>query len=210
MKTSALLSRLPTRLIAAVGIATLAVAAALMPHPAAAQDVINLKGAEAQKTLQTLLARAKANPTDVAAHKSAGILLHQINRATPTADGVEQGERLLKAASQADPGDAETQAWLGSIVTMKALFETDPGKQTFLVKLGTRSMDSAIQRAPENLIVRLVRANNSMELPAFLNRTRFAVEDFERYIALCASRTCPADELQAARGGLAAANKRGG
>ena len=205
----------PARLVrsfqALLGGALIATALAAVPARsavAAVPDVINLEGAPAKKALDELRAHLQSAPTDAQALKATGILLHQMSRRTPNKEQVDEGEKLLKQATQAEPKDVEALAWLGSIVTMKALFETDPGKQTFFVKLGTRSMDSAVTQAPDNLVVRLVRANNSMELPPFLKRTRFAVEDFDRYIALCQSAQCPAAEVNNARNALALAKKR--
>jgi hypothetical protein len=195
-------------LVACALLASALVATAVSSAATAVPDVINLEGAQAKKALDELRARLQAAPTDAQALKATGILLHQMSRRTPNKEQVEEGEKLLKQATQAEPKDAEALAWLGSIVTMKALFETDPGKQTFFVKLGTRSMDSAVTQAPDNLVVRLVRANNSMELPPFLKRTRFAVEDFDRYLALCQSAQCPAAEVNSARTALALAKKR--
>jgi hypothetical protein len=172
-----------------------------------ARDVINLKGAEARTALGELQVQLAKAPGDFEANKSAGILLHQMSRSSPDKARVEEGEKYLKQASQLNPKDHETAAWLGSIITMKALFEGDPGKQTYFVKLGARAMDGAVQQAPDNLIVRLVRANNSLELPPFLKRSRFAVEDFQHYLALCERQTCPAAEVSVARTSLKAAQK---
>jgi tetratricopeptide (TPR) repeat protein len=181
--------------------------AALAAAHAKSVDVINVKGAEARAALESFQGRLKSNPDDVEALKSAGILLHQMARAKPNKTQVEQGEAYLKKAVQLDPKDVQTTAWLGSITTMKALFETDPGKQTFFVKVGSRAMDQAVQRDPDNLVVRLIRANNSMELPPFLKRTQFAVEDYGRYLALCQRQSCARGEVDEAKQKLAAAQK---
>jgi hypothetical protein len=126
-----------------------AVAAALVASTVAARDVINLTGAEARAALAQYRSELTHNPQDFDALKSAGVLLHQMSRSSPTKDQVEEGERYLKQAAQVNPKDPETAAWLGSLTTMKALFESDPGKQTFWVKFGSRLMDSAVQQDPE-------------------------------------------------------------
>ena len=182
-------------------------AAAAAAHAGAQRDVINLKGNEARAALTELQAQLKAAPADFEANKSAGIVLHQISRSAPDKAQVELGEKYLKQASQVNPQDAETAAWLGSITTMKAIFETDPGKQTFFVKLGARAMDTAVAQAPDNLVVRLVRANNSIELPPFLKRSRFAIDDYQHYLALCEKQACPASEVTAAKTNLKLAQK---
>lgn len=174
---------------------------------AMARDVFNLQGAEARTALTELQATLKKAPTDFEANKDAGIVLHQLSRQKPDKAMVEQGERYLKQASVAKPDDPETKAWLGSITTMKALFETDPGRQTLYVKLGARAMDSAVVAAPDNLVVRLVRANNSLELPPFLKRSRFAVEDYGHVLQLCSRQACPPEEVTAAKKNLQTAKQ---
>jgi hypothetical protein len=172
-----------------------------------ALDVVNLSGKEAALALEQLQGELKKSPNDFESLKSAGILLHQMSRATPNKEQVELGDKYLKQASQIKPTDAETKAWQGSITTMKALFETDPGKQTFFVKLGTRAMDAAIQQDPENQVVRLIRGNNSLALPPFLKRTQFAVEDFQKYLSLCSKQKCPPPVVEDAKQKIAQAQK---
>ena len=60
---------------------------------------------------------------------------------------------------------------------------------------------------PDDPILRLIRGHNSMELPTFLKRTRFAVEDFEHYLSLCEATQCPPRELTLAQTRLEAARK---
>ncbi|CAI8936659.1 tetratricopeptide repeat protein [Methylocaldum szegediense] len=182
------------------------VLASISAHGLAA-NVIYLKGAEAKDALAKYEAALRQNPDDFEALKSAGIILHQLSRAEPDKQRVETAEQYLKKAQKLHPEDQEVVGWLGSVITMKALFETDPGKQTFFVKSGTRLLDKAVQKDPDNLVVRLTRAYNSMELPVFLKRTSFAVVDFKHYLALCESRECPAEQLADARGKLAEAEK---
>lgn len=183
----------------------------LMSFGAAAVEppaVFDLQGAEAQAALSRNVARLQASPDDFEALKNAGILLHQMNRHDqPDKDRVAQGEAYLKKAAQLREGDAQVAAWLGSITTMKAIFENDPGKQMFYVKQGSRYMDGAVQKAPEDMVVRLTRAYNSLELPAFLQRTRFAVEDFKVYLDWCGRHACPAGQVAQARDKLKVAEK---
>lgn len=174
---------------------------------AQARDVINLSGTEARTALEQIQGELKTSPNDFESLKSAGIILHQMSRAKPNKEQVELGEKYLKQANQIKPTDAETKAWLGSIITMKAIFETDPGKQTFFVKLGSRSMDGAVQQEPDNTIVRLVRATNSVELPPFMKRSQFAVEDYKQYLVLCGKQSCPAPAVEDAKEKLKLAQK---
>ncbi len=172
----------------------------LLVTSGASAGVSDLRGAEAEQALAGLRATIKGEPDNFEALRDAGIILHQLARVETTReDLVADGEDYLQRARKLHPDDLHTQAWLGSITTMKARFVSDPGKQTFFVKLGTRMMDRAIRQAPDDPVLRLIRGHNSMEVPVFLKRTRFALEDFEHYLALCERRTCPDHEVEQAR-----------
>lgn len=164
-----------------------------------AKELWELSDEEARAALGPLAAQLARTPDDVEALKASGILRHQIARGDPERQDVELAERDLKRARELSPDDQEIAAWLGSVTTMKATFETDPGRQTLWVKVGTKLMDAAVKAAPDNLVVRLVRANNSIELPAFLRRARYGVEDFGYYLDACAKRPCPASRVEEAR-----------
>lgn len=172
-----------------------------------AEAVFDLRGDAAQSRLNELRATLKADANNTQALKEAGIILHQLNRGAPDKKLVEEGEKYLKLAVRNAADDVETLAWLGSITTMKAQFDTDPGRQTFFVKSGSQKMDSAVRKAPDNQVVRLTRAYNSLEIPPFLKRTRFAVEDFQHYLKLCEQQTCADKDVAAAKQGLEQAQK---
>jgi hypothetical protein len=174
---------------------------------ALAEAVFDLRGEAAQTRLETLRTQLKSDANNTQALKDAGIILHQLNRAAPDKKRVEEGEKYLKQAARNAADDMETLAWLGSITTMKAQFDTDPGRQTFFVKSGSQKMDTAVRKAPDNRIVRLTRAYNSLEIPPFLKRTRFAVEDFQHYLKLCEQQNCPEKDVAAANAGLAKAQQ---
>jgi hypothetical protein len=174
---------------------------------ALAEAVFDLRGEAAQAHLETLRTQLKSDANNTRALKDAGILLHQLNRTAPDKQRVEEGEKYLKQAARNAADDMETLAWLGSITTMKAQFDTDPGRQTFFVKSGSQKMDTAVRKAPDNHIVRLTRAYNSLEIPPFLKRTRFAVEDFQHYLKLCEQQSCPEKDVAAAKEGLAKARQ---
>jgi hypothetical protein len=57
------------------------------------------------------------------------------------------------------------------------------------------------------LVVRLTRAYNSLEIPPFLKRTRFAIEDFQHYLKLCEQQTCAEKDITAAKQGLVTAQQ---
>ena len=173
-----------------------------------AKEPWELNAAEARAALGPINAELTRTPDKVEALNTSGILLHQIARKAPQRDDVELAERQLKRAHELSPADHEIASWLGSVITMKALFETDPGRQTLWVKVGTKMMDAAVKAVPDTLVVRLVRANNSIELPAFLRRARFGVEDFNYYISACARQSCGDAQIEEARQKLKVAQQR--
>jgi len=171
-----------------------------------ADSLIDLRGDAAREKLNELRIEISDKPDKISALKNAGIILHQLSRLKPIKDDIYEAEKYLKIVTKSDRDDNEALAWQGSVITMKAQFETDPGKQTFYVKSGSIKMDKAIKRDPDNTIVRLTRAYNSLEIPPFLKRTRFAVIDFEYYLALCErTKECTDDYISSAKMGLAKA-----
>ncbi len=172
-----------------------------------ATEIQDLRGDAAYAALSQYEAKIKQNPNNFDALKSAGIILHQLNRSHAVQEQINKAENYLKRAIAIQSQDLESQAWLGSVITMKALFESNPGKKTFFVKMGTRMLDKAVKRAPDNTVVRLTRAYNSMELPVFLMRTKFAVEDFKHYLNLCKTQSCPENYVADAKASLTKAKK---
>lgn len=104
---------------------------------------------------------------------------------------VDKAENYLKSAVKTDPQDYELMATHGSVLAMKAAFEKSSMRQMMYVKKGTRKMDRAIKKDPDNIGARLQRGNNSLGLPVFLKRTHFAQKDFEHVLSLVGSKKGP-------------------
>ncbi len=86
---------------------------------------------------------------------------------------LEKFERILES----DPENMEALVFFGSASTLKA---RDVGifQRMRWVRQGVEAMDRAFETAPNNISVRIVRAVNSYQLPAFLGRRKVADEDF--------------------------------
>ncbi|NQU64836.1 MAG: hypothetical protein HQ517_11235 [SAR324 cluster bacterium] len=97
---------------------------------------------------------------------------------------VEKAERYLNPAVKENPGDYELMATHGSVLAMKAAFEKSSTRQMMYVKKGTRKMDRALKKDPDNIGALLQRGNNSLGLPIFLKRTHFAQKDFKHILDL--------------------------
>ncbi|BBM03084.1 hypothetical protein [Microbulbifer sp. GL-2] len=83
----------------------------------------------------------------------------------------------LKELLDSDP---ELNAALGSTISFRSSFYTDQlAKLSLFSRKGNRIMDRAVKQAPFNLGARLQRGISCANMPAFLRRARYAVEDLE-------------------------------
>ncbi len=105
---------------------------------------------------------------------------------------VHKAEKYLSKAGKIFPKNYELMASHGSVLTMMAQFETKTGKQLKYVKQGTRKMDRAAKKDPKNVMVLMQRANNALNLPAFLNRAHFAQKDFKTVLNIVGNHNGPA------------------
>lgn len=108
-----------------------------------------------------------------------------------TKETVEKAEQYLKPAVKANPGDYELMATYGSVIAMKAQFEKSSIRQMMYMKRGTRKMDRAVKKDPDNIGALLQRGNNSLRLPVFLKRTHIAQKDFKHILELVGDRKGP-------------------
>jgi tetratricopeptide (TPR) repeat protein len=69
-------------------------------------------------------------------------------------------------------------------LTIKAYYEWFPLFKLLYLNQGIKELDEAVNIAPEDITVRMIRANNSLALPAFTKRIDIAISDFEYLIKL--------------------------
>jgi hypothetical protein len=170
--------------------------------------LVDLPSEQVIAKIGELQQKVKADSNDLVKVRELGILLHIHNEEKRIPAEVEAGIRLLKKITKADAKDYEAKAWLGSLITMQAEYETNPGKRTFYVKLGSREMDAAIKALPDDIPIRLIRGYNSLTLPPFLERNRFAIEDFQFILDFCKKSTCQEKRMGEASKGLEKAKAR--
>ncbi|MFQ5901439.1 MAG: hypothetical protein ACE5IH_07780 [Thermodesulfobacteriota bacterium] len=160
---------------------------------AEAIDFNRLYGLRDKKELEEIIRDAsdaiKENPSDKDNLKVLGIAYHNLGilevKGAPT-----KGVEYLEKAYQLSPDDYEILAYLGSAKTMVARDSWNVITKVSQVNKGANMMDKAVRKAPENIAVRMVRANNSLALPKFFNRRHLARRDFlaiERLIGKDAS-----------------------
>jgi tetratricopeptide (TPR) repeat protein len=122
--------------------------------------------------------RLDQNPSDYEALRNLGIVYHDMAIRDSKACG-KKAVRHLEQAHQKKPDDSVVLCYLGSSYTILAKDASDLSQQSKDVNKGIETMDKAVNKDPDNLTVRLIRANNSKGLPRFLNRRSTAYEDFE-------------------------------
>ena len=78
-----------------------------------------------------------------------------------------------------DPDDPEVMAYRGSLELLEAGKTWAVWRKYDLSKEGIALLDAAVERAPENLEVRFVRAATTRNLPAFFNRAQQSKDDLK-------------------------------
>ncbi|MFA0810187.1 hypothetical protein [Microbulbifer epialgicus] len=93
---------------------------------------------------------------------------------------VELLEGKITQLLKSQDNDSELSAALGSAISFRSSFYTDQlAKLSLFSRRGNRIMDRAVKQAPFDLGARLQRGISCANMPAFLRRARYAVEDLE-------------------------------
>jgi len=139
-----------------------------------------LAGTMDRQTLETEITRIKvAGETieEIERIKRLGIAWHNLS-VLEVRGASDEADKWLKKAFDASPTDYEVMAYYGSARTMVARDSWNVVTKVSSTNKGIALMDKAVRKAPDNIIVRLVRANNSLALPEFFDRRSKAREDF--------------------------------
>nr|VFK17315.1 MAG: hypothetical protein BECKLPF1236B_GA0070989_11148 [Candidatus Kentron sp. LPFa] len=139
-----------------------------------------LAGTMDRKVLETEIARIEAagEAIDETEHlKRLGIAWHNLS-VIEVGGASEQADKWLKKASGAAPTDYEVMAYYGSARTMVGRDSWNVLTKMSATNKGIAIIDKAIRQVPDNVIVRMVRANNSLALPEMFKRKSKARKDF--------------------------------
>jgi tetratricopeptide (TPR) repeat protein len=128
--------------------------------------------------LAALEEQLKGDPKNTALLFKVGDLCHD-EGARDNAKAVLLAEKYFRRLLALDEKNAKGMALLGSVLTMRARDAFWPKTRLDYVKHGLKTMDAAVQLAPDDADVRLVRALNNIEMPNFLKRDEIARNDFE-------------------------------
>ena len=92
-------------------------------------------------------------------------------------EAVESAIEMLTVLNRADPENAEVIAYLGSSYALVARDETGWLARWHNGRKGLKFLDQALERAPKNFTVRMVRAWVYREMPTFLGYADDAIEE---------------------------------
>jgi len=127
--------------------------------------------------------RLDQNPSDYEALRGLGTVYHSM-ALKDSKTYAKKAAQYLEKAHQKRIDDNVVLCYLGSAYTLLAKGAGDPMDQMSYVNKGVEYMDKAVRKDPDNITIRLTRANNSKALPKFLNRQPIAYEDFEHLAGL--------------------------
>ena len=121
----------------------------------------------------TLIAIATPGPTATLAE---AIALHDAAR-DGDEEAVEPAIEMLTVLNRADPENVEVIAYLGSSYALVARYETGWFARWHNGRKGLKFLDHALERAPKNFTVRMVRAWVYGAMPTFLGYADDAIEE---------------------------------
>ena len=121
----------------------------------------------------------EVDPDDRDALLAEGIRLHDL--AVRGARHVAaKALELIKAAFERDMDDPVARAYYGSAIALAVKDETDTSAMFSQVIQGMIHLNTAVKRAPDNLVVRKLRGYLCFKLPeTMFHLTKTAIEDFE-------------------------------
>ncbi len=91
---------------------------------------------------------------------------------------IEKGIRCFDRALMLDSTNAVALAYRGSLWTMQARNSWWPPNKMKFLKRGGEELDRAVEIAPDNVMVRLIRGINGLGLPEYADRLQTSLEDF--------------------------------
>lgn len=88
---------------------------------------------------------------------------------------VEDARNYLRQAAKMDPHNAQTVAWMGALRCIEAKVRQAKG----YVREGLSQLDRAVEMAPDDLVVRMVRGSVGVEVPREYNKVDAGLADLD-------------------------------
>ena len=125
----------------------------------------------------------REEPENIVILLKLGILYHNLG-VEGDKKAVKRARNLFEKLLELEPQNAEALAWYGSVLTLRGRDVLFPVSKLSYVNNGIEKMDKAVELAPDNISVRMIRANNSLNLPGVFHRIEIAITDFEHLLTL--------------------------
>jgi len=161
-----------------IGIIFLSISASCYAE-VALQQIYGLRDKEIlQDFIQKTENEIRATSSNIQKFKMIGIAYH--NLATlKVKDADRKAVVYLQKAYFLSPNDDEVQAYFGSAITMIGRDSWNVLTKIDTVNKGIKMIDAAVVRMPDSIVIRMVRANNSLDLPDIFKRKEIAKKDFQ-------------------------------
>lgn len=130
-----------------------------------------------QQSIKDLQTQVAHTPHDIKALLDLGIAYHSEGVAG-NKEAVKEGFACFDTVLALDPTNAVALAYRGSLWTMRGRDAWWPFTKMSDVDKGIDEMDKAVDLAPDNVSVRLIRGINSVHLPSMFKRLGTALTDF--------------------------------
>lgn len=114
--------------------------------------------------------------------KKEAIALHDLAIEKVNTRASSKAFSLFKSLADTVADDYVLLAYLGSCLTMKARDSWNLLTKMSDLHQGIALLDNAVKLDSDNIEIRLIRINNSMELPSFTGRIKMAKDDLQ-YLA---------------------------
>ncbi len=102
-------------------------------------------------------------------------------------DTIDAQINRYEAKVKSNHGDQLARAYLGSAHALRAKASLWPPAKIKHIRKGQSLMDEAVQQAPHDPRVRMIRAIGSYKVPKRFGRRKIALTDFEKLIPIAAS-----------------------
>ncbi len=135
-----------------------------------------------QDNVKDLEGVLEQKPNDVETLMKLGKIYHDQGVAGND-DAVDKGFACYDKVLALDPSNAVALVYRGSLWTLRARDAWWPFTKMKDVDKGIDEMDKAVDLAPDNVTVRLVRGINSVQLPSMFHRLSIGLKDFEYLIS---------------------------
>jgi len=177
-------SRFPRALLVSLGLIALAAPCLLAGDTAVPASPAEIA---AEKTTRATLEKAlAADPQNLALRIQLGEVLSDLG-AFGDKNASDAAVKLFELLHQESPQDAVILADYGNARTIYAQYAS-VFTQLNWVHGGFDDLDAAVKAAPDNAGIRITRALNSSQVPAFLKREQIARDDFAWLLARIHSR----------------------